>query len=97
MDRYSHPPYVPYCPQTPAIVDQYMREVKDTNTYKCETGISNSVYSCDGSISYTLPLEMYPERNSIHPEIKVLKYLSLQNSQFNKKADPRALDIYRNC
>ncbi len=78
MDRHLHKPYVPTCPRQAAIVDQYMWPQKDTNKYMCHNGISHPIYDCRGMINYTLPLEMYPPVNHVHPQIAMVRNPHLQ-------------------
>jgi len=80
MDRHLHKKYIPQCARHIAIVDQYMWDKKDTNSYTCINGISNPIYDCKGWINYTLPLDMYPRVNEIHPEI-----MESRNYHLNKR------------
>jgi hypothetical protein len=73
MDRNLHVKHIPVCKQNVPPVSQYMWPVRDTNIYMCENGIYNHIYDCDGNINYSLPLEMYPHLNKIHPEVYSLK------------------------
>ena len=50
---------------------------KDTNKYMCYNGISHPIYSCNGNINYTLPLEMYPPVDDVHPQIKMVRRMHL--------------------
>jgi hypothetical protein len=77
MDRNLVKPYVPSCPRNIGVVDQYSWEHKDTNDYMCENGISHPIYDCNGWAQFSLPLEMYPPRNEIHPQIKMVKRMHL--------------------
>ena len=77
MDRTSHAKYYPEAPRHIALVDQYMWPVKDTNKYMAFNGISHPIYSCTGNINYTLPLEMYPPVNDVHPQIKMIRRMHL--------------------
>jgi len=78
MDRHLHKKYVPTCPRNAAIVDQYMWPQKDTTKYMCHNGISHPIYDCKGWINYTLPLEMYPPVNEVHPQIAMVRRPHLQ-------------------
>lgn len=69
VDRYSHKRHIPFCPTQVPMVNQYMWPEKDTNEYLCVNGLSHAIYACDGSIARTLPLEMWPRVNEIHPQI----------------------------
>lgn len=77
MDRNIYPKYYPKCPRNIALVDQYSWTNKDTNDYTCENGISHPIYDCNGWIQYSLPLDMYPPINDIHPQIKMIKKMHL--------------------
>jgi len=77
MDRQLHPKYVPPCPRHVAVVDQYMWPEKDTNNYVCHNGVSHPIYDCKGWINFTLPLEMYPPIDSIHPQITMMDRMHL--------------------
>lgn len=57
------------CPRRQPLVNQYMWPVKDSNQYMCYNGISHPIYDCEGNISYSLPLHMYPPVNEIHPQV----------------------------
>lgn len=83
MDRNLHPKYVPKCPRNIGVVDQYSWEHKDTNDYMCENGISHPIYDCNGWVQFSLPLELYPPVNSIHPQINMVKrmHLNWRNSE----------------
>lgn len=71
MDRTRAMKYVPPCSNKPALPDQYMRAVKDTNDYPCVNGVAGPIYDCNGNINYTLPLDRYPNWYQIHPEIRL--------------------------
>nr|QBK87031.1 MAG: hypothetical protein LCMAC103_03750 [Marseillevirus LCMAC103] len=73
MDRHVHPKFVPHCPVNVAFVDQYQYNTpdKDHNVYLCENGLSTPVYSCDGNIHQTLPLERYPRAGTVHNDIRL--------------------------
>ena len=73
MDRHLHKKYQPQCPRNAAIVDQYSWGDKDTTKYKCYNGISHPIYDCKGWVNYSLPLEMYPPVNEVHPQIAMVK------------------------
>jgi len=77
MDRNLHVPYFPQAPRHIAPVDQYFWETKDNNQYMAYNGISHPIYSCNGSINYTLPLEMYPPVDDVHPQIKMVRRMHL--------------------
>lgn len=69
MYRNNYKKYVPTCPKTIPVVDQYLWKDRDTNQYTCDNGVSHSIYDCQGNVSFTLPLEMYPPGGEIHPQI----------------------------
>jgi hypothetical protein len=79
MDRHLHVPYFPQCPRTQPLSSQYMWPEKDTNQYMCYNGISHPIYSCNGNINYTLPLEMYPPVDDVHPQIKMVRRMHLNH------------------
>ena len=83
MDRAYHKKHVPQCPRQAAIVDQYMWAEKDTNKYRCYNGISHPIYDCKGQISYSLPLEEYPQVGKVHPQIGMTRKMHL-----NWREDP---------
>ncbi len=83
MDRSYHPRYVPSCKKNIAMVDQYMWAEKDTNTYKCDNGVSHPIYDCTGQVNFSLPLEEYPPEHGIHPQIAMTK-----RAHFNYRQDP---------
>ena len=68
-DRYRR--HIPQCNTRIALVDQYMFPEKDTTERLCDNGVSNPIYACNGVISRTLPLHMYPEVNEVHPHIRM--------------------------
>ena len=70
MERNLHPRHIPYCETRVPLVDQYSWPEKDTVERVCENGISHAIYACNGNISRTLPLSMYPLENTIHPDIR---------------------------
>lgn len=61
--------YMPFCETRIALPDQYMFPEKDTTERICHNGQSHPIYSCNGEISRTLPLTMWPKVNEIHPQI----------------------------
>lgn len=69
MYRNNYKKYVPSCPKTVPVVDQYLWKERDTNEYTCNNGVSHPIYDCKGDVSFTLPLEMYPPGGEIHPQI----------------------------
>lgn len=77
MLRNYHTKYFPEAPRNIALVDQYSWPVHDTNKYMAYNGISHAIYSCNGSINYTLPLEMYPPVDDVHPQIKMVRRMHL--------------------
>lgn len=77
MDRNLVKRYIPKCPRNIGVVDQYSWEYKDTNDYMCENGISHPIYDCNGWAQFSLPLDMYPPNNDIHPQIKMVKKMHL--------------------
>lgn len=72
MDRSQSRKFVPYCPQIPRLVDQYMKEDKDSNRYNCINGVSKPIYDCTGNIHFSLPLSEWPRHNEVHPEVAYL-------------------------
>jgi hypothetical protein len=62
--------HIPFCPSRYAVVDQYLFPEKDTTERLCNNGVSHNIYACNGSISRTLPLHMYPEVDQVHPQIR---------------------------
>ena len=77
MDRNWHKKFIPPCKRTIPIVSQYLWEDKDTNTYMCTNGISHPIYDCKGWVNYSLPLEMYPPANEVHPQIEMVRRMHL--------------------
>lgn len=77
MDRHLHLPYFPQAPRHIGLPDQYLWKHKDTNKYMAYNGISHPIYSCNGNINYTLPLEMYPPVDDVHPQIKMVRRMHL--------------------
>ncbi len=77
VDRNQHVKHVPTCPRNIAPVDQYLFETKDTNTYMCNNGISHPIYDCQGNIQFSLPLEMYPPVDAVHPQIALGRRMHL--------------------
>lgn len=69
VDRDKHIRYIPFCETRVALVDQYSWPEKDTTERICHNGVSHPIYSCQGWISRTLPLDMYPLENKVHPQI----------------------------
>ena len=90
MDRQYHKKHVPVCPRHTGIVDQYMWSQKDTTKYMCYNGISHPIYDCKGWVNYTLPLEMYPKVNKIHPQIAMVRRPHLQY-----RGNPRAREHFQ--
>nr|QBK86626.1 MAG: hypothetical protein LCMAC102_04220 [Marseillevirus LCMAC102] len=83
MDRQLHKKYNPQCPRQAGLPDQYMWKEKDTTYYKCYNGISHPIYDCKGWINYSLPLEMYPRVNTVHPQISMVNRMHM-----NLREDP---------
>lgn len=73
MDRKQHAKYIPWCPPPIGLVDQYMWENKNTNNRICQNGVSHPIYERNGDIHFSLPLEMYPPVNEVHPQIYAMK------------------------
>jgi len=93
MDRHNYKiKYVPQCPRHIGLVDQYMWKQKDTTAYKCYNGISHPIYDCKGWVNYTLPLEMYPPVNEIHPQIPMTGRLHMNYRGMPQ--DPRKVADY---
>lgn len=100
MDRNLHKKYIPNCPKNIALVDQYMWNTKDTSSYGCQSGLSHTIYNCNGDISYSLPLFMYPPVNKIHPQIKLQQQENYDNldsltSKFKKQNPPYYANDFR--
>ena len=79
MDRTRHRKYFPECPRNIALVNQYMWKNKDSNKYHCHNGISHPIYDCSGNVNFSLPLNMYPPVNQVHPQILRSNRLHLNN------------------
>jgi len=71
VERDHYRRHLPFCETRIALVDQYMFPEKDTTERRCNNGLSNPIYACNGVISRTLPLHMYPEVNQVHPHIRM--------------------------
>lgn len=69
VDRNLHPRHIPNCFSNVEPVDQYLWNHRDQNTHLCNNGISRPIYDYNGNISFSLPLEHYPQRYSVHPEV----------------------------
>lgn len=72
MNREGFAKYIPNCSERFGVaqVDQYSWPEKDFTQRVCENGTSHPIYACNGNISYTLPLHMYPpDYRFIHPQI----------------------------
>src|SRR5690348_1864673 len=69
MERDLHRLHIPYCQTRVPVVDQYMWPEKDTSVPTCENGVSHPIYACNGNISRTLPLDMWPRVGEVHPQI----------------------------
>ncbi len=87
MLRNYHTKYFPQAPRHIALVNQYSWPVKDTNKYMAYNGISHPIYSCNGNINYTLPLEMYPPVDDVHPQIKMVRRMHLNQRGPNPVRD----------
>lgn len=70
VERDHYRRHIPMCVTRPALVDQYMWPEKDSSDRVCENGVSHPIYACNGHISRTLPLDMYPMVNEVHPQIR---------------------------
>src|SRR5437868_8525060 len=70
VERDLYRRHIPFCETRIALVDQYMFPEKDTADRLCNNGISHPIYACNGMVSRTLPLDMYPEVNEVHPQIR---------------------------
>jgi len=70
VERDAYLRHIPFCPSRYAPVDQYSFPELDTTERRCNNGVSHAIYACNGWISRTLPLDMYPEVNEIHPQIR---------------------------
>lgn len=69
VERDHYLRHLPWCETRYPVVDQYMFPEKDTTERICNNGVANPIYACDGTISRTLPLDMYPKVNQVHPHI----------------------------
>ena len=70
MSRDQHRRHVPFCESRVAIVDQYMWPEKDTTERLCHNSLSHGIYNCRGELSRTLPLDMYPRVEQVHPQVQ---------------------------
>jgi hypothetical protein len=70
VERNLYKRHIPFCVTRPALVDQYAWPEKDTTERICQNGVSHPIYACNGHISRTLPLDMYPTVDQIHPQIQ---------------------------
>jgi hypothetical protein len=70
IERNHYRRHIPFCPSRYSPVDQYMFPEVDTTERLCNNGVSHPIYACNGDISRTLPLDMYPKVNEIHPQIR---------------------------
>lgn len=86
MDRHLHKKYIPTCNRNIPLISQYLWKDKDTNKYKCHNGISHPIYDCKGWVNFSLPLELYPKVNEIHPQIEMTRRMHL-----NWREDPTRL------
>ena len=61
MDRTGYHHEVPFCPNRRALVNQYMQDQK-SNPYRdgCVDWRESELYSCDGTVKLSVPLEDYP-------------------------------------
>jgi hypothetical protein len=84
MDRTAHKKWIPFCPTQIPQVDQYSFPIKDPGEYYCHNGVTYPIYDSDGNISYTLPLDMYPKVNSIHPQVLRSKTPRFPNQEDNR-------------
>ena len=71
MERNWSRKWIPFCPTRYAQVDQYSFPEKDTTERHSFDGLSHPIYSCNGWVSYTLPLGMWPKVNEVHPQISM--------------------------
>lgn len=71
VERNLYRRHIPFCETRIAIVDQYMFPEKDTTERRCNNGVSHAIYACNGDISRTLPLHMYPKVDEVHPQIRM--------------------------
>jgi hypothetical protein len=69
MDRNMHVKWIPLDRGRIAPCDQYMFPEMDKTERLAENGVSQPIYACNGTLSYTLPLHMYPKVNQVHPQI----------------------------
>ena len=95
MDRHLHPKYYPKCPRNIGLVDQYSWTDKDTNEYTCQNGISHPIYDCNGWIQFSLPLDMYPPINDIHPQIKMTKKMHLNWRESEQQLNDLSAQYYK--
>ena len=70
MSRTESKRFVPFCETQVFLGDQYMWPEKDTQERICHNGVSHPIYNCQGEISRTLPLDMYPRVNEVHPQVR---------------------------
>jgi len=74
MERNRHRKNIPFCETRVAQVDQYSWPEHDPKERVCMNGITHPIYSCNGDISYTLPLDQYPRVNEVHPQIAYSRF-----------------------
>ena len=70
VERDLYRRHIPMCVTRPALVDQYMWPEKDSTERVCNNGVSHPIYACNGHVSRTLPLDMYPLVDQVHPQIR---------------------------
>lgn len=86
MDKNLHLKHVPTCKKNIFLGDAYLWPDKDTNKYMCTNGISHPIYDCKGWVNFSLPLELYPPVNEVHPQIEMARRMHL-----NWRKDPTKL------
>ena len=61
MDRTGYHKEIPFCPNRRALVDQYMHEKKNNpHNDGCISWREDEIFSCDGTVKLSVPLENYP-------------------------------------
>jgi hypothetical protein len=95
MERDGHVRHIPFCETRVPLVDQYMWPEKDTTERICHNGVSHPVYACNGVISRTLPLDMYPKVNEVHPEIRMSSqpHFGIRDPRMGEMVDRMQRDI----
>jgi hypothetical protein len=96
MDRNYHRKHIPYCGTRVAQCDQYSWPEKDHTEQRCENGVSHPIYNCQGDISYTLPLSLYPKVTEVHPQIEMSKqpHFMVRDPYMERYVERASRDLY---